>query len=182
MQWRQTTNYPYGMTSCWMLDRIPAGAITYEHLYHHYNDVIMGAIASQITSLAIVYSTIFQAEIKHQASKKTSKLRVTGLYAGNSPGPVNSPHKWPVTRIMFPFDDVIMISGYVIVWFPVCDWAAFLLQQWNILLCCNIYLSIRFQISRNYGALYLFELIYIFTKIALVHWGSIVDNCCFGIL
>ena len=40
--------------------------------------------------------------------KKTSKLRVTGLCAGNSPGPVNSPHKLPVTRKMFPFDDVIM--------------------------------------------------------------------------
>ena len=35
-------------------------------------------------------------------SKKTSKLRVTGLCAGNSP------HKWPVTRKMFRFDDVIM--------------------------------------------------------------------------
>ena len=32
-------------------------------------------------------------------SKKTSRLRVTGLCA---------PHKWPVTRKMFPFDDVIM--------------------------------------------------------------------------
>ena len=41
-------------------------------------------------------------------STKTSKLRVTGLCTGNSPGPVNSPHKWPVTRKMFPFDDVIM--------------------------------------------------------------------------
>ena len=41
--------------------------------------------------------------------KKTSKFGVTGLYAGNSPGPVNSPHKGPVTRKMFPFDDVIMI-------------------------------------------------------------------------
>ena len=41
-------------------------------------------------------------------SKKTSKLRVTGLCAGNSPGPVNSPHKWPVTRKMFPFNDVII--------------------------------------------------------------------------
>ena len=41
-------------------------------------------------------------------SKKASKLRVTGLCAGNSPGPVNSPHKGPVTRKMFPFDDVIM--------------------------------------------------------------------------
>ena len=42
-------------------------------------------------------------------SKKTSKLHVTGLCVGNSPGPVNSPHKGPVTRKMFPFDDVIMI-------------------------------------------------------------------------
>ena len=41
-------------------------------------------------------------------SKKTSKLRVTGLCVGNSPGPVNSAHKGPVTRKMFPFDDVIM--------------------------------------------------------------------------
>ena len=41
-------------------------------------------------------------------SKKTSKLRVTGLCAGNSPGPLNSPHKGPVTLKMFPFHDVIM--------------------------------------------------------------------------
>ena len=41
-------------------------------------------------------------------SKKTSKLRVTGVCVGNSPGSVNSPHKGPVTRKMFPFDDVIM--------------------------------------------------------------------------
>ena len=43
-------------------------------------------------------------------SKKTSKLRVTGLCVENSPGPVNSPHKGPVTRKMFPFDDVIMTN------------------------------------------------------------------------
>ena len=43
-------------------------------------------------------------------SKKTSKLRITGLCAGNSPRPVNSPHKGPVTRKMFPFDDVIMYA------------------------------------------------------------------------
>ena len=42
-------------------------------------------------------------------SKKTSKLRVTGLCVGNSPEPVNSPHKGPVTRKFFPFDDVIMM-------------------------------------------------------------------------
>ena len=46
--------------------------------------------------------------IFRRRSKKTSKLRVTGLWVGNSPGPVNSPHKWPVTLKMFPFDDVNM--------------------------------------------------------------------------
>ena len=40
-------------------------------------------------------------------SKKISKLCVTGLCVGNSP--VNAPQKWPVTRKMFPFHDVIMI-------------------------------------------------------------------------
>ena len=50
-------------------------------LRYHYNDVIMGAIASQITSLTIVYSIVYSDADK----KKTSKLRVTGLCAGNSP-------------------------------------------------------------------------------------------------
>ena len=48
----------------------------------HYGDVIMGAIASQIISLTIVFSTV----LFRRRSRKTSKLRVTGLCAGNSPG------------------------------------------------------------------------------------------------
>ena len=44
-------------------------------------------------------------------SKRTSKLSVTGLCVGNSPGPVNSPRKGPVTRKIFPFDAVIMLIG-----------------------------------------------------------------------
>ena len=43
-------------------------------------------------------------------SKKTSKLSVTGLWVRNSPGPVNSPHKGPVTRKILSFDDVIMTN------------------------------------------------------------------------
>ena len=45
-------------------------------------------------------------------SKKASKVRVTGL-CGNQRWPVNSPHKWPVTRKMFLFDDVIMCEWYI---------------------------------------------------------------------
>ena len=48
----------------------------------HYGDVIMGAIASQITGPTVVYSI----RLFNRRSKKTSKLRVTGLCAWNSPG------------------------------------------------------------------------------------------------
>ena len=51
--------------------------------HSHYNDVIMSTMASQITSLTIVYSTAYSGVTVR--SKKTSKLRVTGLCAGNSP-------------------------------------------------------------------------------------------------
>ena len=73
-------------------------------LYWHYDDVIMSMIASQITSLTIVYSTVYSDadQRKHQSS--ASLAFVWGIHRG----PVNSPHKWPVTRKMSPFDDVIM--------------------------------------------------------------------------
>ena len=54
-------------------------------------------------------------------SKKTSKLRVTGLCVENSPGPMNSPHKGPVTRKMFPFGDVIMSFDYWL-WSSACSY------------------------------------------------------------
>ena len=64
----------------------------------------MTTIASQITSLTIIYSTVYSGadQSKHQSS--ASLAFVWGIHRG----PVNSPHKWPVTRKMFPFDDVIM--------------------------------------------------------------------------
>ena len=72
----------------------------------HYNGVIMGTIASQITSLTIVYSTVYPDadQRKHQSSASLAFVRVIHR------GPVNSPHKWPVTQKMFPFNDVIMDS------------------------------------------------------------------------
>ena len=64
----------------------------------------MGSIAPQITSLAIVYSIVYSDadQSKHQSSASLAFVRVIHR------GPVNSPHKWPVTRKMFPFDDVIV--------------------------------------------------------------------------
>ena len=72
----------------------------------HFTDVIMNGKASQITSLTIVYATVYS----RRRSKKTPMLRITGLCEGIHRWPVNSPHKWPVTRKMFSFDDVILIS------------------------------------------------------------------------
>ena len=60
----------------------------------------MDRMASQITSLTIVYSNVYS-----DADQSSASLAfVWGIHRG----PVNSPHKWPVTRKMFPFDDVIM--------------------------------------------------------------------------
>ena len=68
----------------------------------------MGTIAFQITNPTIVYSTVYSDadQRKHQSS--ASLAFVWGIHRR----PVNSPHKWPVTRKMFPFDDVIMYAYY----------------------------------------------------------------------
>ena len=77
---------------------------TWSILCNHYNDVIMSTMASQITSITNVYSTVYSGadQRKHQSSASLAFL--WGIHRR----PVNSPHKWPVTRKMFPFDDVIM--------------------------------------------------------------------------
>ena len=69
----------------------------------HYDDVMMDLLSSQITSLVIVHSNV------HSGADKRKHQSSATLW------PVNSPHKWPVTRKMFPFDDVIMAYS------PSCD-------------------------------------------------------------
>ena len=82
---------------------------TFKRCIHH-TDVIMGAIASQITSLTIVYSTIYSDadQRKHQSSVSLAFVREIHQ------GPVNYPHKWPVTRKMFRCDDVIMVIPHTV--------------------------------------------------------------------
>ena len=70
----------------------------------HCNDVIMGAISSQITSLMIVVSTVYLDTDQGKHQSPASLAFVRGIHRR----PVNSPHKWPVTRKMFAFDHVIM--------------------------------------------------------------------------
>ena len=72
-------------------------------MHLHYNDVIISTIASQITSLTIVYSTVYSGVDQRKHQSFASLAFVRGIHRG----PVNSPHKGPVTRKMFPFHDVI---------------------------------------------------------------------------
>ena len=72
----------------------------------HYNGVIMSAMASQMSSLTIVYSAVYSGtdQRKYQSSAPLAVVREIHRWQ------VNFPHKGPVTRKMFPFDDVIMMQ------------------------------------------------------------------------
>ena len=66
---------------------------------YHYNGVIMSAMASQITSLTIVYPNVYSGadQRKHQSSASLAFVR--GIHRW----PVNFSHKGPVTRKCFHF-------------------------------------------------------------------------------
>ena len=80
----------------------------------HYDDDIMGAMASQITSLTIVYPTVLPGgdQRKHQSS--ASLVFVRGIHQW----PVNSPHKEPETREMLPFDCATMFQNFLVSYMP----------------------------------------------------------------
>ena len=100
----ETTWIPFDNNTMDDLTHTKRCAITHIHAYIHYNDVIMSPMASQITSLTNVYSIVYSGanQRKHQSSASLAFVR--GIHRW----PVNSPHKGPVARKMFPFDDVIM--------------------------------------------------------------------------
>ena len=72
--------------------------------HYHYSDVIMSGMATQITSLTILYATVYSGADQRKHQRSASLVCVRGIHRW----PVNSPHKWPVTLEMFPFDDVIL--------------------------------------------------------------------------
>ena len=73
----------------------------------HYSDLIMGTIASEITSLTIVYSTVYSVADQSKPQSSSSLAFMQGIHRR----PVNYPHKRPVTWKMFPFHDVIMLAN-----------------------------------------------------------------------
>ena len=73
----------------------------------HFYDVIMSTMASQITSLTIVYSTVYARCRSKKLQTSASLAFVRGIHRS----PVNSPHKRPVTQKKFPFDGTIINFG-----------------------------------------------------------------------
>ena len=88
----------------------------------------MTTMASQITSLTVVYSMVYSGadQRKHQSSASLAFVR--GIHRR----PVNSPHKWPVTRKMFPFDDVIMLKFAVLIDISCIVYFVYLKFKWNL--------------------------------------------------
>ena len=75
----------------------------------HYNDVIMSAMASQILSLTVVYSSVYSGADQRKRQISASLAFVRGFHRW----PVDSLHKGPVARKTFPFDDVIIYKVFI---------------------------------------------------------------------
>ena len=93
--------------------------------HYHYNDMIMSAVSSQITSISTVCSSVESGAVQRKHQSSASLAFVRGIHRW----PMNSPHKRPVTRKMFLFDDVIMApqlrevvySWIVCLWWRICS-------------------------------------------------------------
>ena len=83
-------------------------------MYPHYSDVIISTMASQITSVSTVYSTVCSGSDRRKHQSSASLAFVRGILRW----PVNSPLKGPVTRKMLPFDDVIIHNTTTITGHP----------------------------------------------------------------
>ena len=87
--------------------------ITLDYIYPcifrflHYSEVIMGMMASEINGVSIVCSTVCSGSDQRNLQSPASLAFVRGIHRS----PVDSPHKEPVTRQMFPFHDVTMSLG-----------------------------------------------------------------------
>ena len=79
--------------------------------HYSHSDVIMGAMASQITNLTIVNFDVYSGTYQRKHQSSASLAFVRGIHRW----PVNSPHKWPVTRknvsILWHHHEVMAMNG-----------------------------------------------------------------------
>ena len=127
----------------------------------HYNDVILSVMASQNSSLPIVYSTVYSGADNRKHQSSASMAFVRGIHRWL----VNAPHKGPVARQMFPFDDVIMII-WSIAYTCHCHAAC------NIVLWYNVYNDIPLYIGFRIYEFSVWPLGYSIVYRAVLKWPS----------
>ena len=97
----------------WMQNNISSHICTHIYIYKyfcthipmlHHSDVTMGAMASQITNVLVVYSTVYSGTDQ----RKYQGHALLAFAGGIDRWPVISPRKEPATRKMIPFNDAIM--------------------------------------------------------------------------
>ena len=71
---------------------------------YRFSDVIMIAMASEITCVWIVCPTVYSGADQRKHQSPASLAFARGIYRW----PIDSSHRGPATRKIFPFDDVIM--------------------------------------------------------------------------
>ena len=119
---------------------------------YHYSDVIMSMMPSQITGVSIVYSTVCSGEDQRKPQSSASLAFVRGSHQW----PVNSPHKEPVTRKMFPFDDVIMaIAAKMADILLMIFWNAFVFNFSRIMIAISQSLITRVWLAKSPGHEYI---------------------------
>ena len=150
----------------------------------------MSTMASQITSLTIVYASVYSGtdQRKHQSSASLAFVR--GIHRG----PVNSPHKGPVTRKMFPFDDVIMcVKWKCFKWTPL--WTPYeqrfmddtyvcsnYQDDWDPFTKMNVYSKDQNGFRSKYFITSFYKHKYVMMHVKLAEQASTLDwcNCCGG--
>ena len=96
-------------------------AITVIAIHKHYGDVMMGAIASEITSLTIAYSTVYSDadQRKHQSSASLAFIRTGEFPAQMASNAENASiwwrhHEWYVDHIAGLVQDCIFCSALAV--------------------------------------------------------------------
>ena len=111
----------------------------YDMFWTHYNDVIMGATASQIIGLTIVFSTVYLETDRRKHQSSASLAFVRGIHRG----PVNSSHTWMASnaenvsiwwrhheKVLNDFCGTLLCS--LRLWWSMTSWCKLHTKQWEI--------------------------------------------------
>ena len=119
--------------------RLHVNAQCNRSVLNHFSDVIMGAVASKITGVSMVCSTVCSGADLRKHHSSAPQSFVTGIHRR----PVNSPHKGPVMRKNFPFDDITIYK-----FSRALSWKTSLCLESNI--SRNLFFWAQFSISQHW--------------------------------